>query len=337
MSAFQPAFCPHSGCPGHQPRPGFRCHRIGFYARLVDGRRVQRFRCLLCRRRFSAQSFRLDYRQVNPLCNGAILTLMVSKVTHRQTARMLHVDRKTVHRRLRLWGPALRELHDALLDQRRRRGGLSGLFSLDELETYEHERRLKPVTMPVLIHRDTRFIVHLEVGQLPARGGLQGRDLERKKLQGPRPSESTIMVRRCLESLKDVHDPNARLHLVTDQKRTYQSEVRVLFANRVAYHATESSKSARNTSNPLFPINHTLATLRDHVSRLVRRTWAASKLRCQLLHHAWIFAVWKNYARGVTNQRRRQTPGMILRLIDRKLSLADLLRWRWPRLSIFAV
>ncbi len=262
--------------------------------------------------------------------------LLVSKVTHRQTARMLRIDRKTVHRRLRLWGPALRELHETMLDRARHRGGLGGFFSLDELETYEHNRRLKPVTMPVLIHTDTRFIVHLEVGQLPARGGLQGGDLKRKQQQGPRPSESTIMVRRCFESLKANHDPQQLLQLVTDQKRTYKPEVRALFAGRIAAHATESSKRARNVSNPLFPINHTLATLRDHVSRLVRRTWAASKQRSQLLHHAWIFAVWKNYARGVTNLRWRSTPAMALRLCDRKLQASDLLRWRWPRRSLFA-
>lgn len=248
---------------------------------------------------------------------------------------MLHIDRKTVHRRLRLWGPALRDFHEAVM-LRARGGGLGGFFSLDELETYEHNRRLKPVTMPVLIHCDTRFIVHLEVGQLPARGGLKGRDLARKSSQEPRPSESTIMVRRCLESLRSVHQPSSLLQLVTDQKRTYRSEVRRLFPNRIAAHATESSKRARNVNNPLFPVNHTLATLRDHVSRLVRRTWAASKLRGQLLHHAWIFAAWKNYVRGVTNQRRRHTPAMILRLLDRKLSLADLLRWRWPSRCIFA-
>jgi transposase-like protein len=336
MSAFHPHFCPHSDCPSRTGAALFRCHRDGFFPRAVDGRRVQRFFCRACRRRFSAQSFRLDFRQRKPQINSALLGCFVSKVTHRQTARILKIDRKTVHRRLRLWGPALRELHEAFLTRAVHNGGLFGVFSLDEMETYEHDRRLKPVTVPVLIHCDTRFILHMEVGQLPARGGLTGHDLVRKRLQGPRPSESTLMVRRCFETLKRVHDPHRLLQIVIDQKRSYRPEIRALFHNRIAALVTESSKSARNTSNPLFPINHTLAMLRDNVSRLVRRTWAASKLKAELVHHAWIYAAWKNYVRPVVNYLQKISPAMQLRLHDRKLTLADLLRWRWPKFSFFA-
>ena len=336
MSAFQPAFCPHSACPSRAQASAFRCHRDGFFPRRADGRRVQRFRCLACRRRFSSQTFRLDFRQRKPLINPAVLAYLVSKVTHRQTARILHIDRKTVHRRLRLWGPALRQLHEAFLERAVKNGGLFGSFSLDELETYEHNRRLKPLTVPVLIHRATRFIVHLEVGQLPARGGLKGPDLARKLAQGPRLSESTPMVRKCLQALRRVHDPDELLQMVMDQKRSYKPEVRSVFGNRISALVTESSKRARNTSNPLFPINHTLATMRDHVSRLVRRTWAGSKRRSELLHHAWVMAAWKNYARPISNRMRRVSAAMMLGLNDHLLTMAELLHWRWPRLSLTA-
>jgi hypothetical protein len=171
---------------------------------------------------------------------------------------------------------------------------------------------------------------------LPARGGLSGRDLERKELQGPRRSESTLVVRKCFETLKRVHDPSEYLQMVMDQKRTYKPEIRTLFGNRISALVTESSKRARNTSNPLFPINHTLATLRDHVSRLVRRTWASTKRKAELAHHAWIFTAWKNYVRPLSNRLRQASPAMMLGLYDRKLTLADLLRWRWPKFSFFA-
>jgi len=331
MSAYQPAFCPHPSCPRHAPAPDFRCQRKGTFLRRADGRRIQRFRCRACGRGFSAQSFRLDYRQRKPQINVAVLRFLVSKVTHRQTARMLEIDRKTVHRRLRLWGPALRELHEGFLERAVQNGGLFGSFSLDEMETYEQNRRLKPLTVPVLIHRATRFVVDLGVGQLPARGGLQGRDLERKQAQGPRRSESTRVVRGCFETLRRVHDPSELLQIVVDQKSSYKPEIKRLFGNRIAALVTESSKRARNVSNPLFQINHTLASLRDHVSRLVRRTWAASKRGGELVHHAWIFAAWKNYARPLSNRRRRLSPAMALGLHDCRLTLADLLRWRWPR------
>jgi len=332
MTAFAPPHCPHPSCPS-RAGAAFLWHRDGFYPRHADGRRVQRFRCRACARRFSTQSFRLDFRHQKPQVNTLVLACLVSKVTHRQTARILQLDRKTVHRRLHLYGCALKDLHQAFLARAASHGGLFGSFSLDELETYEHNRRLQPLTMPVLIHRPTRFIVHVEVGRLPARGGLAGRDLERKAAQGQRPSESRDKVDRCFAVLKRVHAPEELLQLVTDQKKTYPILAKQHFGARIAAHVQESARRARNPANPLFAINHTLATLRDHVSRLVRRTWAASKRGAALERHAWIFVAWKNYARPISNRLRRVSAGMMLGLAKRRLTFADLLRWRWPRLA----
>jgi len=247
---------------------------------------------------------------------------------------VLRIDRKTVHRRLRTFGPALHELHQTLLRRARGSGGLFGSFSLDELETYEHNRRLRPLTMPVLIHRPTRFVLHLEVGRLPARGGLSGLDSRRKEEQGPRPSESREMVSRCLAVLKEVHDPNELVQFVSDRKWIYRTLLREAFPGRIGSHVRVPSRYARNTANPLFSINHTLATLRDHVSRLVRRTWAASKRATQLVHHARVWVAWRNYVRPLSNRLRRVSAGMMLGLLQRRLTPTDLLRWRWPALSL---
>lgn len=336
MPAFQPPFCAFPACPSRQPGQPFLWHRCGFFPRAVDGRRVQRFRCRTCHRRFSAQSFRLDFRQQKPLINAGVLTCLVSKVTHRQTARVLFVDRKTVHRRLRLFGPALRDWHSVFLARARRQGGLTGSFSLDELETFEQDRLLQPVTMPVLIHRKTRFVIHLESAALAPRGQLTPRDCARRDrraaISGPRRSGSRPAVRRCLEALHAVHAPGALLELVTDQKSTYPVLVKEVFGNRIAAHVKESSRRARNTLNPLFGINHTMAMLRDQVSRLVRRTWGSSQERSQLTIHSWCWVAWRNYVRPVTNDRPRVSAAMVLRLASRRYSNSDLLRWRWPLL-----
>lgn len=340
MPAFQPPFCAFSACPSRQSGRPFLWHRAGLYARAVDGRWVQRFRCRSCRRRFSSQSFRLDYRQQNPWINGGLLSLLVSKVTHRQAARVLRINRKTVHRRLRVFGPALREWHAVFLRRARQRGGLRGCFSMDELETFENDRRLQPVTMPVLVHRTTRFVIHLETAALAPRGHLSPRHEARKArmrvASGPRRSGSRLAVKRCLEALRAAHAPGALLELVTDQKRMYPVLVREVFGNRIAAHVQESSRRARNTLNPLFAVNHSLAMLRDQVSRLVRRSWGASKDRNQLALHAWIWTAWRNYVRPVTNDQPRVSAAMALGLANKLYVNAELLRWRWPILMPYA-
>lgn len=333
MSAFLPPACPHPACPSRSGAP-FLFHKDGFYARAADGRRVQRFRCRSCGRCCSAQTFRGDYRLRRPQLDVPILSCLVSKVTLRQTARILRTDRKTVHHRLRLYARIGRELHEAHLRRALARGGLAGSFSLDEAETFEHNRRLKPLTVPVLIHRATRFLVHFEVGTLPARGRLKGRDAARKRME-PRRSESSEKVDLCLAALRRVHAPSP-LALVVDQKKSYRPLILKHFGDRSRTIVMVSSKQARNPSNPMFAINHTLATLRDHLSRLVRRTWATTKRRRFLEDHGWVFVAYRNYARPLSNQLRRLSSAMALGLTDRIYGLAELLRWRWPLLSLRA-
>ncbi|MCK6444752.1 MAG: hypothetical protein L6Q99_00005, partial [Planctomycetes bacterium] len=80
--------------------------------------------------------------------------------------------------------------------------------------------------------------------------------------------------------------------------------------------------------NPLFPINHTLARVRDNLSRLVRRNWGASKKREWLLGHCAIWITYRNYVRDRVNRERGVTPAMKLGLETAPWSVERLLRWR---------
>lgn len=310
--------------------------RDGSYLRRTDGRRVARFRCLVCRRRFSSQSFRLDYREQKPAIDRQVLACLVSKVTHRQTARILHIDRKTVHRRLARYGEALRRWHDAFLERARSRGGIGGTFSLDELETYEHDRRIMPVTVPVLIQRETRFIIHLETGDLPARGGLspimRKRKWARERAFGRRRNGSRRAVDACVAALSRIHDERVPLSIVTDRKSSYPVIIRRWFGSRIGSFVRVSSHSARDVRNPMFPINHTFAMMRDQVSRLVRRNWGSSKRQSALRTHLWIYAAWRNYVRPMFNRTPDVSSAMALGMARRRYRPSELLRWRWPDL-----
>jgi hypothetical protein len=88
------------------------------------------------------------------------------------------------------------------------------------------------------------------------------------------------------------------------------------------------STAVRNYSNPLFPINHTLAMMRDGVSRLVRRSWAAAKLRERLELHLWIWVAYRNYVRAITNEARHVTSAMALGIDSGKWKRREMLAWR---------
>jgi hypothetical protein len=292
---------------------------------------VQRFLCLECRRGFSIQTFRVDYRLRKPALHLFLFRDFVSKTTMRQSARNWECTRRTVAHRLKLLGTHCREFHQSMLERARRAGGIRGVFQLDELETFEHNRRLKPVTVPVLTERKSFFVLHAECAPLAAKGGLS--PVNRKKKEelesrfGKRRSGSVRAVQSSFEVLARVHRPHGEVAVQTDRKKSYATRLRRLFGERL-WHGRYLSTTVRNYSNPLFPINHTLAMMRDGVSRLVRRSWAAAKLRERLELHLWIWIAYRNYVRAITNKVPGVTSAMALGIDSVKRKRKQLLAWR---------
>ncbi len=295
---FQPSYCP-CGSAACKDQPGVQFQRRGTFTRACDGRIVQRFQCKRCKRTFSTQTFRVDRGLRKPAQDQAIFRLLISKVTQRQITRAVPCNRKTVARRIERWGVHCREFHEQALLLRGQGLPWEGNFLLDELETHETDRRLKPVTVPLLVHKPSHCILHVAVGTLPARQPLSEFDQRRleklEALEGKkRTSESVEKVTECFEVLASICPAEGPVRIATDEKPTYGPILKEALGDRVVHERTHS-KVPRNTKNPLFVVNHTFAMLRDGLSRLVRRNWAHSKEREKLEWHLWIYIAWRNY------------------------------------------
>jgi hypothetical protein len=322
---FIPPRCPWVRCEAHlRPFDGFFV-RQGCYRPLGRAHAVPRFRCRVCRRGFSRQSFRADYRHKKAYLNATCLRLFISCVGQRQAARVLQVARRTIERRFR-W---LAEHADGFHRNRLRGAELAGPFQLDEMESFE-ANRYQPVTVPVLIDRRTFFIVATATGPLRRKGRMTAhqkrRRTEHEKAHGRRPSHSSRVVREVLMNLAGVVGPRRPFVIESDQKPDYGRIGRRLFRERLVWSRHPAS-ARRDRSNPLFPINHTNARLRHFLSRLRRRTWCISKKREDLRRHLAIAALWVNYSRGITN-RTAVTPAQALGLLRRPLRPEELLSWR---------
>lgn len=325
---FQPPHCPFQVCTSFDSERPFSFQRRGYYRRKCDGLVVPRFSCNACGRRFSRQTFRFNYRWWRPNLHHELFGLFVAKVTLRQAARYTGASRETVCRRMRIMGEHARRWH---ADRLTKSAGLEGTFSMDELETFETDRLVRPVTVPVLIQRRTLFVVYAETAPLPPRGRLDVfRRLRKERDErefGPRKCGSRAAVKRTFESLSNVLAPGHFLEIVTDQKGSYRTLIKEIFAAHPRNHIQESSKKRRNRANALFPINHTLAMMRDGVSRLVRRSWGASKLRSRLTDHLWIWIVYRNFVRGIT-VKMKMTPAMAAGVCTRPMDASSIFRWR---------
>ena len=263
------------------------------------------------------------------------MPLLCSKVTRRQAARILGVNRKAVELRFRRFSKIAKDFHISAMSRCRSNGGFSGVFQLDELETYEHNRRIKPVTVAVVIERSSYFVIGADPGAMASRSPLSKMYQKRKQAiqeeEGLRRSQSRLVVQKSLDRLGRFLSPTAVMNLQSDKKKTYPAALAKAAGERLVHHEVTSSKLRRDYQNPLFPINHTLAMMRDGISCLVRRNWAGSKKKSGLQRHCWIWIAWRNYVRGITT-RTRTTPAQALGVMSKAAQSQDLYYWRWPLL-----
>ena len=332
---FHPPRCPYRACAfHHNPRPD-AFHRHGQYHALCRAHPIPRFRCTGCSRTFSRQTFRADYRDHRPDLNPRVFQSLASGMGLRQCARNLGLSLRCCELKFRKIARHLRRLNLNL------RGPLPerSSFQLDEFETFEGRRNTRPLTMPVLIERDSRFVVWAESAPIRPRGKMtpaRRRALEAdEKGFGRRRDASHWSLRRTLRRGSQMASSLSRVLLETDRKTIYAKLAREAFGRDRLVHQTTSSRAPRTSFNPLFAINQTEAIGRDLMGRLRRQSWLVSKKRRYLDLALQLFASYRNYVRRRFNWEAC-SPAQKLGFVPRRVSESELLSWRqdWGRASI---
>lgn len=326
---FTPPRCPHPTCLAHNIEhldDAAFFIRKGSYKPKCRAQSVPRFGCRFCRRTFSRQTFRHDYRDHKPHLNASLFSLLASGLGLRQSGRLLRLSRRCTELKARKISAHLARLCRNLLDQ----FPAGSWFQMDEMETYENERRVSPLTLPVLIEKQSMLIVAAQSASIRPSGKMSERRraaIERRaKREGRRQDRSRSCLKRVLRQAAKYCKKLGSVFLDTDEKTLYPPLARRAFGDKLQ-HARYSSKLVRDTSNPLFPINLTNAMARDLTGRLRRRSWLASKQREFLDLQLNVFMAYRNYVRPRFNQEHR-TPAQLLGFVPKRLKPAQLLGWR---------
>lgn len=324
---FEPPRCPYADCSAHKEPDGRFYLRHGFYRAQCRPVPVPRFRCRRCRRTFSRQTLRSDYRDHKPHLNQEVFSRLCSGAGLRQTARELGIGKRNLELKARKIAEHLGCLHHNLM------GEFEGELSLafDEMETFEGCRSTRPVTVPVLIEQESTFLIDARAAPIPPSGRKTPR---RRRLieaderrNGKRRNESR---RVCAEVLATVAKRCAKATAIrfrSDRKPTYPKLLREAFGPERVRHLRISSKRPRDTTNPLHRINLMLARLRDLLGRLHRRSWLVTKQRRYLELFLMMFACYRNYHCARFNGET-QCPAERLGFVPRRLTKGELLSWR---------
>lgn len=277
----------------------------------------------------------MDYRDHRPELNARLFRALASGIGLRQAARNLGLSRRCTELKFRKLARHLRRLNLNL------QGPLSeeSVLQLDEFETYEGRRNTRPLSVPMLIERDSRFIVWSESAPIRPRGKMTRSRLEAiaddERRFGRRKDLSLRSVRRTLVRGAELVQGLPVVVLSTDEKTTYGPLALQVFGSERLVHLQTSSKLVRTTWNPLFAINSTEAMGRDLLGRLRRDSWLASKARRYLDLGLQLFMAYRNLVRRRFNDDE-QSAAQRLGFLERRLSFTEALSWRqdWGRRSL---
>jgi transposase-like protein len=234
---FVPRFCPRRDCPQHRIPPNERfLYKSGGGYRRRDGRRVPRYRCRVCGKSSSKQSFAVSYFLKRPELLVPVFAGLQAGSGHRQLARSLGCAPSTVTRlSARLGRHALLLTASALAELGSLREGLV----VDHFESFVRTQDY-PVGVATLVGRRSWFVYGLDPAP-HARVGKRSRFQEsRRKARPPQPTRGGYAgsMTRVLDALLRFFPDERAIELTTDGLSSYARAL-----NKPRFHAHGLSES----------------------------------------------------------------------------------------------
>jgi transposase-like protein len=318
-----PPFCPNPKCDSRMNSQTWRFKKKGFYLRDQRPFRIQRYLCHHCGRNFSSQSFETSYWLKRADLLDSVFFRLLSCSGLRQIAREFRVCHSTIQRLSERLGRHCLLFHEMV----RPTGTPREPLVLDGFRSFEHSQYW-PMDLNLLVG-SSHYVYGFNDAELRRSGAMRPAQKAKRaaleKAHGRPDPQATR--RRVEELLARVIAPGTQALLRSDQHQAYPKAIERLH-DRVIEHELTSSRTARTPQNPLFPVNLADLLLRHCGANHKRETIAFSKRRQGILYRAAIWVVWKNYMKSRSENRRDETPGEVIGVIPRALTIERVLSKR---------
>jgi len=323
--SWAPPFCPNPKCRFHRGDTTLWRHvKIGFYFRKTPPYKIQRRRCVACRRSFVASTFLPSYWLHRPELLVPVFHRLVGCSGLRQIATEFQASPETI---ARLAGRLGR--HSLLYHQLNRPKTVSEPLAADSFETFEFSQ-YHPTSFHVAAGKSSHFFYGFTDSEKRRSGTMRKKQKEtRQNLESRFGRPDPRSVEHDFAHLLEIVAPaSQKLELHTDEHRDYPRSARRLKHLEID-HRTISSRALRTADNPLFAINLLDLLIRHGSANHKRETIAYSKRRACAAERLAIFMVWRNWMRPYSIQLKGNTPAMHLGLTDHMVSVEELLRERY--------
>jgi len=316
----RPPFCPNPDCDSHANPKTWRFIKKGFYLRDRPPKRVQKYRCTHCGRNFSSQTFSAGYWLKRPDLLASVFHRLVSCSGFRQVAREFGVSHSTIRSLSDRLGRHCLLFHERM----KPKTCPTEPLVLDGFRTFEHSQYW-PMDLNLVVGTSL-FVYGFNDAELRRSGTMRPsqavkRQILERKYGRPDPQATRKRVEALL---RRVVPPGGHVELRSDEHPSYRQAMKRL-KDRIFVHQQTSSKEARTTSNPLFPVNLSDMLLRHSSANHKRETIAFSKRRQSALYRAAIWTVWRNYMKDRSENRRVGPPAKALGITKRALCVEEIL------------
>jgi hypothetical protein len=347
---FVPRFCPHPDCPAHREGAPFRFYRHGHYARLAHPQSIPRFRCRICSRSFSSQTFSTTYYLKRPELLAPVARCLVNGECDRHVRRTVapnlhyapHTDVGAAQSSVSRLVPRLGR-HAALV-LIEAAGTLTEPVVADDFETFARTQ-LVPIAVPTVVGHKTAYVYALDQAA-HCRGGritpAQQLAVDRLRSAGrlPDPQARAAAWHRVARALCAQVPAGATLHVASDGS----TAIAAAFAPRengvAVNHRTfpnpprgpkgsPRSREARVRDAALREVDLLHRWFRHSTAHDRRETIAFARCVNALLSRKLLFALSRNFVQPRRERDRGGgTPAMCRGLVDRPLDWSDLLERR---------
>jgi hypothetical protein len=245
-------------------------------------------------------------------------------MANRQIARDLDVSPNTVDRHIARLGRHCLLFHQRMMqDEPPPRQIVVDGFESFELSQYY------PFHHHVAVEKGTDFFIYFTDSELRRKGRMTPAQRKRRlklEQQFRRPDPQAIR-KDMTELLKVSLHGQAQATVFSDEHKSYPRAIRAVDCR--VEHLVTSSRDHRDQRNPLWEVNLLDLLIRHSGANHKRETIAWSKRRQSSAERLGILLVWRNYMKGRREKERSSpTPAMVRGMVQRRLSVADVLSER---------
>jgi hypothetical protein len=249
---------------------------------------------------------------------------IVGGMAARQIARDLRVAPSTVDRIVSRLGRHCLLFHRTLTENYRPRGDIV----IDGFESFETSQYY-PFELHLAVEAETSFFIYFTDSELRRKGRMRPaqkrRRAELERLHG-RPDPRAV-EKDVAELLEVTVSGLEEAVLRSDDHHAYRRSIRRVPGCRITHRVT-SSKERRDQGNPLWEVNLLDALIRHSQANHRRETLAWSKRRQGAAERLAVLLGWRNYIKQRWEKGDAETPGMLVGLTDRPLTVEEVLRGR---------